>query len=109
MRIEFEDNVVANLTASRISTKNERKMRIFLKNAYYSVDFMSNELKRLMKNKNNSFKTTSFQFRKSDSLNEEIKNFINTCQGREKSMTSGECGLKALIVAKKITRNLLKK
>ena len=109
VRIEFEDNVVANLTASRISTKNERKMRIFLKNAYYSVDFMSNELKRLMKSKNNSFKTTSFQFKKSDSLNEEIKNFINTCHGREKSMTSGECGLKALMIAKKITRNLSKK
>ena len=109
VRIEFENNVVANLTASRISTKNERKMRIFLKNAYYSVDFINNELKRLIKDKNNSFKTTSFQFRKSDPLNEEIKNFINTCYGREKSMTSGECGLKALTVAKNITRNLSKK
>ena len=109
VRIEFENNVVANLTASRISTKNERKMRIFLKNAYYSVDFINNELKRLIKNKKNSFKTTSFQFRKSDPLNEEIKNFINTCYGREKSMTSGECGQKALTVAKNITRNLSKK
>ena len=106
VRIEFEDNVVANLTASRISTKNERKMRIFLKNAYYSVDFINNELKRLIKNKNNSFKTTNFRFKKSDSLNDEIKNFINTCYGREKSMTSGECGLKALIIAKKITKSL---
>ena len=84
-------------------------MRIFLKNAYYSVDFINNELKRLIKNKNNSFKTTNFRFKKSDSLNEEIKNFINTCYGREKSMTSGECGLKALIIAKKITKILLKK
>ena len=109
VRIEFKDNVVANLTASRISTKNERKMRIFLKNAYYSVDFINNELKRLIKNKNNSFKTTNFQFKKSDSLNEEIKNFINTCYGREKSMTSGQCGLKALIVAKNITRRLSRK
>ena len=109
VRIEFEDNVVANLTASRISTKNERKMRIFLKNAYYSVDFINNELKRLIKNKNSSFKKTNFQFRKSDSLNEEIKNFINTCYGKEKSMTSGECGLKALIVAKNITRKFSRK
>ncbi len=109
VRIEFKDNVVANLTASRISTKNERKMRIFLKNAYYSVDFINNELKRLVKNKNSSFKTTNFQFKKSDSLNDEINNFINTCYGKEKSMTSGECGLKALVVAKNITRRLLRK
>ena len=109
VRMEFEDNVVANLTASRISTKNERKMRIFLKNAYYSVDFINNELKRLVKNKNSSFKTTNFQFKNSDSLNDEINNFINTCYGKEKSMTSGECGLKALVVAKNITRRLLRK
>ena len=109
VRMEFEDNVVANLTASRISTKNERKMRIFLKNAYYSIDFMNSELKKLMKNKNNSFKTTSYQFKKNDTLNEEIKNFIDTCYGKEKSMTSGECGLKALIIAKKITKDLSKK
>ena len=47
VRIEFEDNIVANLTASRISTKNERKMRVFLKNTYYSIDFINNELKNL--------------------------------------------------------------
>ena len=100
---------MANLTASRISTKNERKMRIFLKNAYYSVDFINNELKRLVKSKKSSFKTTNFQFKKSASLNDEINNFINTCYGKEKSMTSGECGLKALVVAKNITRRLLRK
>ena len=64
VRIEFEDNVVANLTASRISTKNERKMRIFLKNAYYSVDFMNNELKRLIKIKITLLKQRAFNSRK---------------------------------------------
>ena len=109
VRIEFDDNVVANLTASRISTKNERKMRLFLKNAYYSVDFINNELKKLKKNKDNTFKTTSYKCKKIDSLNEEIKNFINTCNGTEQSMTTGECGLEALTVAKKIMKSITKK
>lgn len=39
-RIEFNNGAVANLTASRISMKNMRKMRIFQKNAYLSVDFL---------------------------------------------------------------------
>jgi predicted dehydrogenase len=39
-RIEFENGCIANLTASRISRKNERKMRIFQRNAYISIDFM---------------------------------------------------------------------
>ena len=107
VRLEFDNNVVANLTASRISTKNERKMRLFLKNSYYSVDFIGNELKKLKKSKDNTFKTTCNKYEKTDSLNDEIKNFINTCYGKEKSMTTGECGLKALSVAKKITRSLL--
>jgi len=39
-RIKFKNGCVANLTASRISQKKMRKMRIFQKNAYISVDFM---------------------------------------------------------------------
>lgn len=39
-RIEFENGCVANLTASRISMKNMRKMRFFQKDAYISVDFL---------------------------------------------------------------------
>ncbi len=38
-RLEFENGAVANLTASRISTRSLRKMRIFQKNAYFSIDF----------------------------------------------------------------------
>ncbi|MCB9230247.1 MAG: Gfo/Idh/MocA family oxidoreductase [Bacteroidia bacterium] len=39
-RIEFNNGAVANLTASRISMKNMRKMRIFQKNSYLSIDFL---------------------------------------------------------------------
>ncbi|MBX3101300.1 MAG: Gfo/Idh/MocA family oxidoreductase [Bacteroidetes bacterium] len=39
-RIEFHNGAVANLTASRISVKNMRKMRFFQKNAYLSLDFL---------------------------------------------------------------------
>ncbi|MCB0660855.1 MAG: gfo/Idh/MocA family oxidoreductase, partial [Saprospiraceae bacterium] len=39
-RIEFEDGAVANLTASRISLKNMRKIRVFQDNAYISLDFL---------------------------------------------------------------------
>jgi predicted dehydrogenase len=38
-RITFENGAVANLTASRISAKPMRKMRIFQKQAYISIDF----------------------------------------------------------------------
>ncbi len=38
-RIEFENGCVANLTASRISLKKMRKMRIFQSDSYISIDF----------------------------------------------------------------------
>lgn len=104
VRIKFEDNIVANLTASRISSKNERKMRIFSDNSYYSIDFINNELKRIYKDKRHSFKVKNFNFNKTDVLNDEINNFIHACLGKEKPMTAGASGLEALIVAKKISR-----
>lgn len=39
-RIEFDNGCVANVTASRISLKAMRKMRLFQKDAYISVDFL---------------------------------------------------------------------
>jgi len=104
VRIEFSDNIIANLTASRISTKNERKMRIFSDKAYYSIDFITSELKQLIKNDKNKFITKVFKFKKADSLKEEINNFINTCYGKDISMTDGVAGETALKVAKRITK-----
>jgi len=43
-RIEFENGAVANLTSSRISLKNMRKLRFFQKEAYISVDFFSKQV-----------------------------------------------------------------
>ena len=42
-RIEFDNGCVANLTASRISMKVMRKMRLFQRDAYISVDFAEKE------------------------------------------------------------------
>lgn len=39
-RIEFVNGCVANLTASRISLKKLRKMRLFQKDAYITIDFL---------------------------------------------------------------------
>lgn len=42
-RIEFENGCVANLTASRISMKQMRKLRLFQKDAYISLDFLDKQ------------------------------------------------------------------
>jgi predicted dehydrogenase len=40
VRLTFENGCVANLTASRISMKNMRKIRLFQNNAYISMDLL---------------------------------------------------------------------
>ena len=40
-RIEFESGCVANLSASRMSLKKNREIRVFQDNAYLSLDFMN--------------------------------------------------------------------
>jgi len=42
-RIEFDNGCVANLTASRISLKQMRKMRFFQHDAYITVDFLKKQ------------------------------------------------------------------
>ena len=49
-RIQFENGSVANVTASRISQKKMRKMRIFQRNSYVALDFVTgvSEVYRLL-------------------------------------------------------------
>ena len=51
-RIEFENGSIANLTASRISQKEMRKMRFFQKDNYLSVDFKNKIIEQFSINKN---------------------------------------------------------
>ena len=43
-RLEFVNGAVANVTASRISAKNERKLRLFQKETYISIDFANHHI-----------------------------------------------------------------
>ena len=110
-RITFENGCVCNLSASRISEKIERKMRVFQKDSYFSLDYqdceldsykkvISGKIKRIEKNKNN--------FINNDPLNEEIKSFIECIKKSENPVIDAADGIKALQYAIKIS-NLIKK
>lgn len=43
-RLEFENGAVANLTASRITAKPIRKMRIFQRHSYFSIDLANQKV-----------------------------------------------------------------
>jgi predicted dehydrogenase len=104
-RIEFENGCVANITASRVSMKNERKLRIFQPDAYYSVDFANHEL-TVMKRSDTAeqdlipgtdVKQNSFS--RADALNEEIKAFVDAVTNRTQPKVNGKVGRDALAIA----------
>ncbi len=45
VRLEFNSGLVVNLTASRVSQKKTRKLRIFQKNKYFSIDYKKQRVK----------------------------------------------------------------
>jgi len=106
VRIEFINSAVANLTASRISAKSERKIRIFEKNKYYSVDFLLSKMSIFSKNSDRIFKQKEYNYKKVDSLRKEINNFVNSCLGLEKPLVDGINGMNALKVAEDISKKL---
>jgi predicted dehydrogenase len=108
-RIEFENGCVANVTASRAGTKQERSMRIFQSDAYISVDLQQKICSIYRKGNGEMFpgipeinKETS-TFPQSDAILAEITAFIHAIQTKTPSPVSGEAGKEALEIAARIT------
>jgi predicted dehydrogenase len=104
-RLEFESGCVANVTTSRVSMKNQRKIRLFQKNAYIAVDFAKREIITVRKGDVNGqgpipgMRVSGHQFEEEDPLNAELKSFIRSVRFRESSKIPGEAGRNALAVA----------
>ena len=125
-RIQFENGAVANVTASRISQKKMRKMRIFQKDNYIALDFVTgvSELYRLLPIKENvDGSSISFgeigigdkkkrliyeqpEVKEINALSYELQLFVNSVLQNEKPVVSGEDGLKALKVAQMIIKKI---
>lgn len=111
-RIVFQNGCVANVTASRVSMKVERKMRMFRPNAYVSVDFQNRELVCHRTGKKEMFPgipeilTEKTSFENGDALLEEIKHFTTCIAENQQPIVSGEAGKRALETAIAITQLL---
>ncbi len=127
-RINFENGAVANVTASRISTRKMRKMRFFQPGAYISVDFLegTSEVYELVdpskttptKNLAISFGTmgegknareirySRYEKKDINPLNYELTQFIQSILHDSIPPVDGEQGVRALKVAGEILANI---
>jgi predicted dehydrogenase len=107
-RLEFESGCIANVTASRISIKNERKIRLFQRDAYISVDFAKREITVIRRNPENpggiipGMEIQQLCFTQGDALEDELKSFVRSVRRHEPSEVTGQMGREALRIALEI-------
>lgn len=111
-RITFANNCVANVTASRVSFKTERKTRIFQKKSYISIDYQNKQFAVFAKGDGEMFPgipniaQQETKFAKSDALLTEIKSFLQAIASNSTPLVTGEDGANALATAALITEEI---
>ncbi|MCG8044344.1 MAG: Gfo/Idh/MocA family oxidoreductase [Candidatus Thiodiazotropha endolucinida] len=111
-RIKFENGCVANVTASRVSLKPQRKMRIFQPDAYISIDFQDKILSIHRKGEKEIFPvipeiiSEESVFANSDAIMAEIRAFLDAIRNNSIPPVTGEDGREALKTAIDISEQL---
>jgi len=125
-RLQFENGCVANVTASRISQNKMRKMRLFQRDAYISIDFAQglSEVFRLVDEGTANVKSTMMlgkidqgqhkriivyeqpEVQEVNALKYELECFIESIQKNKDTPVTGRDGLHALEVAQEILQNI---
>jgi predicted dehydrogenase len=113
-RIRFANGCVANATASRVSLKTERKMRIFEDDAYISLDLQQKILTLIRKRTEADgpgplpVAIEEQSLEPGDALKAEIEAFLECIRTKRAPVVTGEAGLMALETAHRITEQVEK-
>jgi predicted dehydrogenase len=114
-RLQFESGCVANLTASRVSVERVRRIRIFQRDTFISLDYAQQEIAvyHRIPVEGDAASGTSPKIIKEDifidkaePLRVELESFIECVRSRKRPLVSGEEGRDALKVASQIVERL---
>ena len=114
-RLQFESGCVANLTASRVSVERVRRIRIFQRDTFISLDYSQQEIAiyhRLPAEAGSAAEgdprivKEEIFIDKAEPLRVELESFIECVRSRKRPLVSGEEGRDALRVASQIVERL---
>jgi predicted dehydrogenase len=112
-RLHFANGCVANITASRVSLKTERKLRIFQRESYVSIDLEEGKLVAMRKGTGRSWfpglppiDREERSVKPGDDLAAEIASFLDAIRSGKPPLVTGEDGRRALAAAMMITESL---
>lgn len=125
-RIEFANGAIANVTSSRVSMKQERKIRFFQRDSYVSMDFVAKQV-RIMKRSANimqylpqimmgstdikpeqlvDVQAIDVSDAPKDALTMELESFVECIANDTKPIVDGVAGTRALDIALKIIKQI---
>lgn len=105
VRLQLDNGIVANLTASRVSSERVRKFRVFGHDSYFSVDTKEQEVKgyQLVGSENaRSIRPLDIPIQKKEPLRAELESFVHCVRTRSAPLVPAEDGLAALELALRV-------
>lgn len=108
-RLRFANGCIANITASRVALKRERKIRIFQSDTYVSVDYGEKHVRvcrRVIADGLPSISVEEHALGEGDALFDEIEHFVHAVRTRQCPLVDGRTALRALEVAENIRESL---
>ena len=103
VRLVFENDCVANVTASRISQERMRKIRVFQEDTYVSLDYMD-QSGQLCRKTPRGITASEVPIEKGEPLAAELSSFVDCVKRRRDPVVSGKHGSEALGLAVDICR-----
>jgi predicted dehydrogenase len=105
VRVIFENGCVCNMTASRVSDEVMRKIRIFLKDAYISLDYVKQEAFIYKKDQQRILKH-ALPIEREEPLKKELESFIHCIRHDQRPVVSGIEARNALELALGISQDI---
>ncbi|MBP1684502.1 MAG: gnnA [Deltaproteobacteria bacterium] len=108
-RLRFTNGCIANITASRVALKRERKIRLFQSDTYVSVDYGEKHvrvIRRVLADGSPSIEVEEHALGEGDALFDEIEHFVTAVRTRQCPLVDGRTALRALEVAEMIRGRL---
>jgi predicted dehydrogenase len=104
-RLRFENGCVANITSSRISPEQMRKIRVFQEDVYLSLDYQ-NQSGEMYRRTAEGLKREEVEIEREEPLRRELAAFIECAATGDAPKVSGFQGAAALELAVEITRRI---
>jgi len=111
-RIRFNSGLIANVSASRVAPRRERKIRFFQPDAYISVDYEARRVQVYRKSpppagaKFPVISAEQLDLSEGDPLADEIKSFVDAVRSRRTPAVTAKDGLRVMELSERIRQSM---